>query len=44
MAAFMSLWENYNPAFYHCTIESLEKDEQMMQHRTNVSPYSARGA
>ena len=36
MAAFMSLWENYDPAFYHSTIESLEKDEQMMQHRTNV--------
>ena len=24
MAAFMSLWDNYDPAFYHSTIESLE--------------------
>ena len=29
MAAFMSLWDNHDPAFYHSTIESLEKDAQM---------------
>ena len=36
MAAFMSLWEYYDPAFYHSIIQSLEDDEIMKHHSTTV--------
>ena len=36
MSAFMILWDIHDPAFYHGIIESLEKNEQMKQHRTTV--------
>ena len=36
MAAFMSPWENHDPAFYHCTIKSMEDNKIMKHHRTTV--------
>ena len=32
--AFASLWEEYDPDVYHCTIKSLEDDEIMQHYRT----------
>ena len=42
MAAFMSLWDNHDPAFCHSIIQSLEEDEQMKQHHTMVCIQIAR--
>ena len=36
MAAFMSLWENHDQAFYYSIIQSLEDDEIMKHHSTTV--------